>query len=67
MALRKINSVKVLAPARIDKRCSCGRPFPSVPTQAKLVDFCGFMGFMWLCSCQSSLFWPAEIEIKEAS
>lgn len=58
---------KVMSPARIKKTCSCGRKFPKVPAQAKLVDFCGALGFMWLCSsCSSSLFWPVETETREA-
>lgn len=61
MALLKINSVKVLAPARITKRCSCGKPYPAPPHTAIVADYGFGLFFQFDCTCKSTLMWPIEV------
>lgn len=54
------NTVNFEAPTQINKVCSCGRVYEQIPeTHKAWIDEGQLIGWVWNCSCDSTLFVPS--------
>lgn len=60
------NTVSFKIPSKINKICSCGETFNQVPETCRAwIDEGQLIGWVWECSCKSTLFVPSYSLKKE--